>query len=383
MVEQISPRTLYDWLDARKFALVDTRPAESYDAWHVPGAANFPFGPDESFDEERLATFRRLADGTRPVVTVCAKGVTSLRLAEQLEATGDYDDVYAVDDGMRGWSQVYEAVPVEAADGLELLQVQRVAKGCLGYVVGCRETGTAAVVDATRHVSEFEDAADAAGLEIAHVLDTHVHADHVSGGRQLAERLDVPYYLGARAEERDVAYDYEPLARNEVLDVGNVALKALYTPGHTTEAVSYLVDGDAVLTGDTVFVDSTGRTELEFGAEGARTGARLQYDSIHGTLLSEPDSVTVLPGHATVLDSGEWKHATPGDPVSTTIGRLRTSLDVLELDEEAFVDYVRSHLPEKPPNYEAILAVNRGVLDLGSDAEATELELGPNRCSAS
>ncbi|MFB6123749.1 MAG: rhodanese-like domain-containing protein [Haloferacaceae archaeon] len=383
MAEHIDPRTLYDWLDAREFVLVDTRPAESYDAWHVPGATNFPFGPDASLDGERLAEFRRLTDGTRPVVTICAKGLTSHRLAEQLEATGDYGDVYAVDEGMRGWSRVYEAVPVDVADDVSLLQIQRVAKGCLGYVVGCRKTGSAAVVDPTRHVSEFQDAAAAAGLEITHVLDTHVHADHISGGRTLAERLDVPYYLSARAAERDVAYDYEPLARNEVLDVGDVALKALYTPGHTSEIVSYLVDDAAVLTGDTVFVDSTGRTELEFGEEGAEAGARMQYDSLHRTLLSEPDSVAVLPGHATVLDSGEWRHASPGDPVSTTVGRIRTSLPVLELDEEEFVDYVRSHRPEKPPNYEMVIAVNRGVLELDDDAEATDLELGPNRCSAS
>jgi glyoxylase-like metal-dependent hydrolase (beta-lactamase superfamily II)/rhodanese-related sulfurtransferase len=383
MVEKISPRTLYEWERTREFALVDTRPAESFESWHVADATNFPFDTDDSLDEERLAAFRRQVDGERPVVTICAKGVSSLHFAEELEATGEYDDVYAVEEGMEGWSQVYEAVPVDVGADVELLQIQRVAKGCLGYVVGCPETGTAAAVDVTRHVEEFEEAARDAGLEITHVLDTHVHADHVSGGRELAQRLDVPYYLGARAEERDVAYDYEPLDRNDVVEVGNVDVKALYTPGHTSEIVSYLVDDAAVLTGDTVFVDSTGRTELQFGETGAEEGARMQFDSLHKTLLSEPDSVTVLPGHATVHDSGEWEHASPGEPVATTVGHLRTELDVLQLDEDAFVDYIRSHLPEKPPNYETIIAVNRGVRELEDEAEATELELGPNRCSAS
>lgn len=366
------------------FTLVDTRPEESFEAWHVSGAENFPFGPDESMDDERYAEFARFrerVDGTEPLVSICAKGISSRTLADELEQRGH--DISVVEGGMEAWSEVYEVAPVETTDDrLEILQVQRRAKGCLGYVVGSTGEEVAAAVDVTRHTDEFERAAREAGYDITHVLDTHVHADHLSGGRALADELGVPYYLGAGADARDLAYEYEPLDRNEVLRVGDVEVKAVHTPGHTSEMVSYLVNAEAVLTGDALFVDSVGRTELEFGDESAAEGARMQFESLHASLMSEPDSVTVLPGHVDITDDGEYASAAPGKSVTSTIGTLRRDLDLLGLDETAFVERLTASIPEKPPNYETVIALNRGVTELDDEQEATELELGPNSCAA-
>ena len=194
--------------------------------------------------------------------------------------------------------------------------------------------------------------------------------------------LGVPYYLSENAEERDVQYEYEPLERNEVLEIGAVDFKAVFTPGHTTEITSYLLNDDVILTGDTLFTDSIGRTELEFGARGAGKGAEMQYDSLHKTIMSEPDTVTVLPGHVTVTQEGEYKNGTPNQPVQSSVGALRRQLDVLQLDEEAFVDQLVKTIPEKPPNYETVIAANTGEESIEDEQEATELELGPNRCAA-
>ncbi len=365
--------------EAADFLLVDTRPAESYDAWHILGARNFTFGPEEELNG-RLETFREFAGDADRIITICAKGISSATLAEQLEGKLEAT-VEAVEGGMKAWSGVYEPVEVDiSTDRTTVVQIQRRAKGCLGYIIGCEATGQAVVVDATDDPEAYATAAGDAGFTIAGVIDTHVHADHISGGRQLAAEFDVPYYLSARAAGRDLAFEYTPLERNEVLEVGELELKALSTPGHTSEMISLLLEDRALLTADTLHVDSTGRTELEFGDDGGEKGARMLYESLHRTVLAEPEGVVVLPGHVSVSANGEFGHGEPGEPIMTTIRAARTGIEALTLEQEAFIDRLAA-AGEKPANYEAILEINRGVRDADPD-QRIELELGPNNCSA-
>jgi glyoxylase-like metal-dependent hydrolase (beta-lactamase superfamily II)/rhodanese-related sulfurtransferase len=322
-----------------RFTLVDTRPEESYEAWHVPGAENVPYDSREGVSESTADRVAELADGG-PLVAICGKGLSSTPFAFDLEAHG-FEEVSVVEGGMEDWSEVYEVVPIETPrEDLVVRQLQRRAKGCLGYVVGSRETNEAAVVDATRRTDEFAVAAQAAGLAIEHV----------------------------------------PLAGGEVVEVGDVEIEALETPGHTTEMVSYLVDGEYLLTGDTLFVDSVGRTELQFGEADAERRAELLYDSLQ-TILGLPDDTTVLPGHATVSADGRYETGEPGEPIAARLGDLRGSLALLGLDREAFVERVTSDTPEKPSGYGTVIDVNRGAETVDED-EARELETGPNNCAA-
>jgi thiosulfate/3-mercaptopyruvate sulfurtransferase len=380
MVETISATELRDRIDEdRSFALLDTRPEESYDAWHVAGAIQYTYKPDFEFDVDEFRE-RTGLDPADDVVTICAKGVSSYDIARRLDDAG-YEDVTVVEDGMEGWSEVYDVVEIPTESDVEIVQFQRRAKGCLSYLIADPATETAAVVDPTRHVDRYAALASDRGYSIEYVLDTHVHADHVSGGRELADLVGATYCLGADAVDRGVAYDYRALERNEVVAVGEVDCKTVPTPGHTSEIVSFLVDDEAVLTGDTVFVDSVGRTELQFGAGDAATGAELLFESLHRTLLAEPDSVTVLPGHFAVAADGTTD-VTPGDPVTSTVGALRTDLDLLTVDRETFVSRLTESLPEQPPNYETIIEVNAGREAPGDEETTTELELGPNNCAA-
>ncbi|AXR76607.1 MBL fold metallo-hydrolase [Natrarchaeobaculum sulfurireducens] len=380
MVTTLTADRLAELVDGDEpFALVDTRPADSFESWHIPGAIHFPFGPEEELDG-RLEEFRETVGETERVVTICAKGISSGTLATQLASATDEYEIQAVDGGMKAWSGVYEAAEIDLGDGLVVVQVQRRAKGCLGYVVGCEATGEAVVVDATADIEAFEVAAEEAGLTITAVIDTHVHADHVSGGRELADTLGIPYYLGEHAADRDVQVEFTPLARNEVLEIGECELKALYTPGHTSDMLSVFVDGRALLTADTLHAGSTGRTELEFSDDEGETGARLLYETLHRTILSMPDDVVVLPGHVAVTADGEFEHGAPGEPITTTIRAARTEMDALQLEEEAFVDRL-AEAGEKPANYEEIIDLNRGVTSKSPD-DRVELELGPNNCSA-
>ena len=421
MVTVVTAEEFRDMVDERRsgvreFAVVDTRPADSYEGWRVAGARHFFYKPFHEFDLDAFEAETGLSPSDT-VVTMCAKGKASRALADELEAAG-YDEVSVVDDGMRGWSGVYDHAPVSLPDRpadappLDLVQIQRRAKGCLGYLVvggrdgagrsedGVESSREAVAIDVSRHGSEWREAAAARDAEIVAVLDTHVHADHLSGGRALADELGVPYHLPAAAADRDVNYAFEPLARNEALDVGGVDLKALVTPGHTADMASYLVGREAVLTGDTLFVDGVGRTELQFAAEagetdgevtpgeaddqtsGAREGARQLYDSLHATLLAEPDPLVVCPGHFAVSNDGTTGAVTPGEPVTTTVGAARTGHPLLGADREAFVERITATLPEKPPNYESVVAANRGVDAPADETAAIELELGPNRCAA-
>jgi len=380
MVETITANQLRDRIDAgESFALLDTRPEESFEAWHIEGAIQYTYKPDFEFDAEQFHEATGLSTDDE-IVTICAKGISSHDLATHLEDSG-FEEVTVVSDGMVGWSEVYDITEIPTRGDLDIVQFQRRAKGCLSYLIGDPDTDVAAVVDPTRHVEQFASAASDRGYSVEYVLDTHVHADHVSGGRQLAEHVGASYYLGADAADRGVTYDYQPLERNDVVQVGDHDLKAVPTPGHTSEIVSYLLDDEAVLTGDTLFVDSVGRTELQFGDSDADTGAQQLYDSLHRTLLAEPDSITVLPGHFAVEADGTTD-VTPGEPVATTIGAVRTELALLSVDRETFVRQVTDSLPGKPPNYEEIIDVNAGRDEPADQEAATELELGPNNCAA-
>ncbi|AGN00813.1 beta-lactamase domain protein [Salinarchaeum sp. Harcht-Bsk1] len=381
MVDKITPATLAERIDAdEQFALIDTRPEDSYEAWHVPDAANVPFDPDEGLSEDQLNQVNALVDG-RPVVAICGKGLTSTPFAFALEEHG-YDDTSVVTGGMEAWSTVYETVPIETRnDDLVVRQLQRRAKGCLGYVVGSKQAEEAVVVDVTRQTDEFAVAAQDAGLAITRVLDTHVHADHLSGGPALADEIGVPYHLGEAARERGVEYEYDPLSDGEVVELGDVEIEALHTPGHTTEMTNYLVDDELLLTGDTLFLDSVGRTELQFGEADAARGAELLYDSLHETVLDHPGDAKVLPGHLSVANDGRYETGSPGEPHVARLGDLRATLDLLGLDRERFVEQLAENAPEKPPNYERVIAINTGKATL-DEGEATELELGPNNCAA-
>jgi glyoxylase-like metal-dependent hydrolase (beta-lactamase superfamily II)/rhodanese-related sulfurtransferase len=382
MVKNITAEELAEQIDAdEQFSLIDTRPEDSYEAWHVRDAENVPYDPDEGVSEDQLDRVNALVDGG-PIVAICGKGLTSTPFAFDLDERG-HDDVSIVTGGMEAWSKLYEVVPIETSgDDLVVRQVQRRAKGCLGYVVGSKEAGEAVVVDATRQTDQFKVAAQDAGLSIARVLDTHVHADHISGGSALADEIGVSYHLGEKASERGVEYEYEPLSDGAVVEVGDVEIEALHTPGHTSEMMNYLVDGELLLTGDTLFVDSVGRTELQFGEDDASRGAELLYDSLHETILELPDETAILPGHLTVTSDGRYENGTPGEPLQSRLGELRDELDFLGLDRDAFVERLTEDAPEKPPNYETVIAINTGRETVEDESEATELELGPNNCAA-
>ena len=380
MVTSISAAELRDRIDGSEFVLFDTRAPADFDSWHIAEAVNVEYS---CADDELVGEFDPDAYGEdEELVVTCATGNSAKAFAEYLEDAG-FENVSWVDGGMEAWSMTYDVVPIATdREDLEILQLQRRAKGCLGYLIGSKRTGEAALVDVTRATDAFEGAAADYGYEVVRVFDTHIHADHISAGRSLAEKHGVPYHLGQLAETRDPQFEFDGLEQNEVVMVGEIPVKAVPTPGHTTGMTSYLVDGEALLTGDTLFVESIGRTELQFAGEDAKAGARVQFETLHHKIMTMPDHVKILPGHFSVTDDGEYIDVTPGLAMLSTVGELRTHNEILQLEEEAFVEHMFENLPSKPPNYETVIATNVGDYVPEDEAEMNELELGPNRCAA-
>jgi glyoxylase-like metal-dependent hydrolase (beta-lactamase superfamily II) len=229
--------------------------------------------------------------------------------------------------------------------------------GCAAYLLGCGGLGKCAVVDAhTRDLDAYVAFAASKGMRITHVIDTHVHADHESGGPALASKLGAHYCLHASA---DVTLPFTPLHDGDELELGNTRMKVLHTPGHTPESLCLVVtdlrrgtDPWFVLTGDTLFVGAVGRPDLPGRA---RENAGQLYDSIHAKLLTLPDALEVYPGHFAGSACGAGMSGKP----SSTIAFEKRWNALLSRSRDEFVAAL-SEVPPKPESMEHILLVNQG-----------------------
>jgi glyoxylase-like metal-dependent hydrolase (beta-lactamase superfamily II)/rhodanese-related sulfurtransferase len=231
--------------------------------------------------------------------------------------------------------------------------------GCASYLLGCEGAGVAAVVDPDRSVERYLNAAAARGVRITHILETHLHADHVSGNTDLAARTGAEIYVH---ETAGATFPHRTLRAGETLTLGNVALQVRHTPGHTPESVTVLVIDKTrsdipwmALTGDTLFVGDAGRPDL-VGREAARELAGQMHTSLTTELLSLPDGVLVWPGHG----AGSLCGKSIGSVLSTTIGFERATNPALQpRTRDAYIDFATAELPEQPGNHQRIKAINR------------------------
>lgn len=228
----------------------------------------------------------------------------------------------------------------------------------LSYFFGCIGHRKAIAVDVVAGDEQwFVDQAQALGVEIAYVVDTHVHADHYSGGRALAARVGAPYCLHEAARDF-VRFDFTQLRDGQELDAGNVRATILHTPGHTLDSLCLLVKdmrrGDEpwfVVTGDTLFVGAVGRPDL---AGHEQEMAALLYDSLHTKLLPLPGELEMFPGHQAGSACGAGLSGKP----SSTLGFEKRWNPALSLDKARFVAAVTADIPARPANMDAIVAAN-------------------------
>ncbi|WP_254538455.1 MBL fold metallo-hydrolase [Halomarina litorea] len=349
--------------------VLDVRNEDDYEEWQIPESENVPI-----YDELLAHDFSGLEDHLdelpedEEIAVVCVGGITSARAAQFLREQGF--DAKSIPDGMNSWGRVHREYELTDLDGV--VQIVRPGTGCVSYLV--HDSGEAVVVDPSQYLDHYLGAADERDVEIVGVADTHAHADHVSGARRLAGELDVPYYL--HGEDVAALDRVTELADGDAIEVGERELTVRHTPGHTPGSVSFEF-GDALLSGDTLFLRSVGRPDLEDSSEDAvRTAASRLFESLD-ELTDLDDGTVVLPGH---FSDEEVR------PLATELGELKAESTnellsyVEDGDEEAFVETIVESLADEPANYNEIKQINWGEEQPGDDVE--ELELGPNNCAA-
>jgi glyoxylase-like metal-dependent hydrolase (beta-lactamase superfamily II) len=373
----VTPEELHRTVSAgEQVSILDLRDRDEVETWRIDGeGVTLTQAPMMRFvAAEATGGVEELASelGLRaPVVAVCGEGEASDHVAGLLNGAGI--EARNLAGGMEAWARLYTAAEIEAGEPT-IVGYHRPSSGCLSYLIAAG--GEAVVVDPLRAFVDryVEDAAER-GVSITAAVDTHVHADHVSGVRDLAAGTGARVVVPAGAIDRGLAFEAETIEDGAEITVGDASIEALHAPGHTTEMTAFDLDG-VVLSGDSLFLGSVARPDLERGSEGARDLAR----RLHATLtdrLALPGETLVAPGHvgAGVTPRDDGTHA-------ATLADLRERLDLLGLDREAFVDRVLGDMPPRPANYERIIAANLGREEIGAE-EAFELELGPNNCAVS
>ncbi len=228
----------------------------------------------------------------------------------------------------------------------------------LSYFFGCGTKGKSMAVDVVAGDEEwFIGEAKKANVTINYVIDTHVHADHYSGGRKLAQMAGAPYCLH-ESDKGLVKFEFEPLSDGQLLNLGNVVVEVLHTPGHTPDSLCLLVTdmrrGELpwfVITGDTLFVGSTGRPDL-LGRE--REMAAQLYDSIHAKLLHLSSEVEIFPGHQAGSVCGAGLSGKP----SSTIGFEKRWNPGLAMNKAAFIESLIKEIPPRPAEMDKMVAAN-------------------------
>jgi glyoxylase-like metal-dependent hydrolase (beta-lactamase superfamily II) len=358
----ISVAELQELLAAgRSVTVLDVRPPSDVD-WEIPGAIQVDAYGD--LQSGRLGPLAELNLPPGPVVTVCGVGRTAAIATRLLRANGV--EALTLDGGMRSWSLAWNTAQTTISD-CQVIQVRRTGKGCLSYIV--ESQSEAIVIDVSVDPEVYVRLISERGWRLVAVADTHIHADHLSRSRRLAQVEGAQLVLPAQDR---VQHPFRAVADGDRIAFGSTALVSMRTPGHTDESTTYLLDNTAAFTGDTLFLNSVGRPDLERGTrQELASRARLLHMSV-SRLLQLPEATQVFPGHVS--------EAIPfdGRMLGTTVGTIRDTVALARLEEAAFVQAVLARIPPNPPNHSRIVELNeRGEFP----SDPSELEAGANHCA--
>ncbi|MCF6139394.1 MBL fold metallo-hydrolase [Pseudalkalibacillus berkeleyi] len=359
-------------INKQNLFILDVRNEEAHQDWKIEGDSvetiNVPYfelleGVDDILDQ--------LPDDTEKLV-VCAKEGSSKFVAEQLVEAG-VENVSYLQGGMKSWSEHLEPVKIgDLKDGGAIYQFVRIGKGCLSYLV--ESNGEAMIIDSNRMTEPYEKFVSENDLKVKYLADTHLHADHISGGRTLAELFGAEYYLPPK-DATEVTFDYNQLEEGNDLTVGNTSIQVqpIYSPGHTIGSTSFIVDDQYLLTGDILFVKSIGRPDLAGKAEDWVGDLR---DTLYRKYKDLSDELVVLPAHFSKVTE-----LNNDGSVKAKLGTLYAENTGLNVDDEGeFRKMVTENLPPQPNAYQEIRETNMGKIN-PEEEEQREMEIGPNRCA--
>jgi glyoxylase-like metal-dependent hydrolase (beta-lactamase superfamily II)/rhodanese-related sulfurtransferase len=374
VAQTITPLELFQEIAEERISeILDVRNVDEFEAAPIEGPRPVPtrsvpvYRVFEELDEEAART---LDDA----VVICGQGNGSELVAEEFEERGK--TVRSLEGGTDAWNRLL--VPFEITGlpaPVRVWQFQRPAKACLSYVVGVPGE-RCIIVDPTRQPQPYLDLAAEHDMDVSHVVDTHVHADHISGGPALSTKLGVEYHLPPEDCGGVVPFPNRPLRDGDVLDLGSaeVRVMSMHLPGHTPGTIALLVSDAVLLVGDTVFVRGLGRPDLTGQAEEL---ARDLFRSVHERLRPLDPRTIIAPAH--------WSSSAEINSeglVVTTLEDVFTATLLNEKAMEKFVEEIVTSLPAAPDSYDMIRRVNAGQVAPPED-EIDVLDVGRNQCAAS
>ena len=369
----ITPRELYDEISHQEVPFIlDVRNQDEFATWQVEGTKPVP---------TKNVPIWMAVEGVEDLakempansVVICAHGNGSDLLLDLLAEEGV--EARSLVGGTAAWAELLVPEPLACLpEGVVGWQILRPSKACLSYMIGVPGKD-AIVVDPARFLDFYIDLAASESMTITHVIDTHVHADHISGGPDLAARVGATYHLPLEDAGGSVPFPNEPLQDGTEIDLGGhtVATFAIKMPGHTPGTTCVHIPGHLLLTGDTVFVRGVGRPDLTGKADEL---ARELFFTVNEKLRPLDPKTTVLPAHwSTAEEMGA------DGMVKTTLGQVFESTLLNEEDLVKFVEEIVGTLPSAPDFYDTIREVNSGKKVSAEEIET--LEIGKNQCAAS
>ena len=349
--------------------ILDIRNFNAFKDWHIKGSKNIDVYNniwEGNFEKVKKELSKLPKEKT--IVTVCNAGVTSQNASMLLESMGFKTIV--LEKGMLGWNSLHESAVVINENDLLLKQIIRVGKGCLSYLIGSKSAKECFIVDPSQFIEEYADLANQFGFKIKGVIETHVHADHFSGAKLLAEITKSSYYVSS--DDLKAKIDFTDLKNANEIKIGENIIKIIQTPGHTNGSVCLLVNDKALLTGDTLFLEGVGRPDLGRTQEEIEKGAKLLFNSLN-QIKDFDKNIIILPAHFTNYDKF---------PIYDKLNNILNNNKSLQISsEQEFVNYILNNLPIAPPNYQQIKNMNLNLVQVPRQM-GEQLEFGPNRCAS-
>lgn len=395
---QIKPAELKKKIDSGEdIFILDVRNAEEHESWKV-SYDRYRDTPVIPIDALSSPEALKQIPKDKQVVTFCGHGNRSMSAAKTLSEKGY--DVKTIEGGLDGWNSVYDIASITDANSssVNIWQIRRVSKGCMSYMIVSLSDKKAVVIDPTCEIDNtISTIVNENDLKITTIVETHTHADHLSGATRLAKKYGSKVFVSSLEtyeikNGHDDGSNFKLIKGGDKIAVGDeIVLEAIHTPGHTNGSMCFKLRVNDVtkttdngyesekknnknthiylFTGDTLFVDGIGRPDLHNKAE---EFTRNLYNSYQQKILNLSDETLVLPAHFS--DSFEHSKA-----VFSTIKSIKERMGLLSIPEDKFVRFVTASIPPQPTNYEKITSINKRMTSCDL-IEQNDIEAGPNSC---
>jgi glyoxylase-like metal-dependent hydrolase (beta-lactamase superfamily II)/rhodanese-related sulfurtransferase len=382
--------------------ILDVRNLEEHESWKI-SYDKYPDSHLIPIDNLSLPQSLRQIPQNKEIVTFCARGNRSMNAAKILSKYGY--KVKSIEGGLNGWSNVYDiAIIVHKNSSIKIWQIRRISKGCISYLIACSLNRSAILIDATCEIdSVINDILNENNLKLTKVLDTHVHADHLSGATRLAKKYGSVIYLSSledyNIKNSDHSLNFKFISDGDTIQIENeVYLEAVHTPGHTNGSLSlklqnkldnisekeenkkneeekenHFIKKDKnnmyFFVGDTIFINGVGRPDLH---DKTKELAHQLFNTYQKKIMNLPEETIILSSHY----NDTFEHE---KPVYDTIKSIKQKINVLSASEEEFNKFFTENISPRPVNYKEITHINKHMIKC-DEIEQKDIEAGPNSC---